>query len=187
MGICLGDKDHDCLTNMRFVLLFASSKRAAPENDVRLLNAAQKKWVSKYIRQRRKFSATKVRTVEKDMVIDNIKVEILTRNESTKYLGQMITFLHQETAEIKNRIRAAWATFNKYKQELTSRSYLLRHRLRLFDAAVTPNDELHFRNMGPHKRPRKNDTIDATQNAKSHFSDENKNTKKPKQKGRTSD
>ena len=29
MGICLGDNDHDCLTNMRFaddVLLFASSK-----------------------------------------------------------------------------------------------------------------------------------------------------------------
>ena len=73
----------------------------------------------------------------KSMVIDNIKVEILTRDESTKYLGQMITFLHQGTPEIKYRIRAAWATFYTYKQELTSRSYPLRHRLRLFDAAIT--------------------------------------------------
>ena len=34
-GICLGDNDHDCLTNMRFaddVLLFASSKEQLPKN-----------------------------------------------------------------------------------------------------------------------------------------------------------
>ena len=50
----------------------------------------------------------------------------------------MITFQQQETAEIRNRIRAAWATFHKYKQVLTSRTYMLRHRLRLFDAVVSP-------------------------------------------------
>ena len=66
------------------------------------------------------------------------KIEILTRSESVKYLGQMITFQQQETTEIKNRIRAAWATFHKYRQELTSKNYMLKHRLRLFDAAITP-------------------------------------------------
>ena len=30
-----------------------------------------------------------------------------------RYLGQTITFLQQETTEIKNRIRAAWATFQQ--------------------------------------------------------------------------
>ena len=50
----------------------------------------------------------------------------------------MVTFQQQESNEIKNRIRAAWATFHKYKQELTSKSYLLRHRLRLFDMVITP-------------------------------------------------
>ena len=73
----------------------------------------------------------------KEIEVDDIKVEILTRGESTKYLGQMITFQQQETTEIRNRIRAAWATFHKYRQELTSRNYLLKHRLRLFDAAIT--------------------------------------------------
>ena len=109
----------------------------------------------------------------KDMVIDNIKVEILTRSESTKYLGQMITFTHQETTEIKNRIRTAWATFNKYKQELTSRlspssptSIVRRSGL--------PDGELRLRNMGPPKRPRKNGSIDATQNASAHHSHEKK-------------
>ena len=52
-------------------------------------------------------------------------------------VDQTITFLQQETTEIKNRIRAAWATFHKYRQELTSKNYMLGHRLRLFDAAIT--------------------------------------------------
>ena len=67
-----------------------------------------------------------------------MKIEILTKGESVRYLGQMITFRQQETTEIKNRIRAAWATFHKYRQELTSKNYMLKHRLRLFDAAITP-------------------------------------------------
>ena len=29
----------------------------------------------------------------------------------------MINFQQQETTEIRNRIRAAWATFHKYRQE----------------------------------------------------------------------
>ena len=74
----------------------------------------------------------------KETEIDHVKVEILTRRECTKYLGQMITFQQQETTEIRNRIRAVWATFHKYRQELTSRHHLLKHRLRLFAVVVTP-------------------------------------------------
>ena len=70
--------------------------------------------------------------------MDNIKVEIFTIESSAKYLGHMITVQQQETTETKNRIRAARATFYKYKQELTWKSYLLRRRLRLFDMVVTP-------------------------------------------------
>ena len=66
-----------------------------------------------------------------------MSIEILTRNESVKYLGQRISFYQQETIEIKSRIRAAWATFHKYRQELTSKNYMLKHRLRLFDATVS--------------------------------------------------
>ena len=67
-----------------------------------------------------------------------MSIEILTRNESVKYLGQRISFYQQETIEINSRIRAAWATFHKYRQELTSKNYMLKHRLRLFDATVSP-------------------------------------------------
>ena len=70
--------------------------------------------------------------------VGEMSIEILTKNESVKYLGQRISFHQQETLEIKSRIRAAWATFHKYRQELTSKKYMLNHRLRLFDATVSP-------------------------------------------------
>ena len=47
-------------------------------------------------------------TRQKEVSIDNIKVEVLPRNESAKYLGQTITFEQQESAEIKNRLRASF-------------------------------------------------------------------------------
>ena len=75
---------------------------------------------------------------KKEMQVDDIKIKILTRSESVRYLGQLITFQSQATTEIKNRTRAAWATFHKYRQELTSKNYLVKHRLRLFDAVITP-------------------------------------------------
>ena len=68
-----------------------------------------KDWKS--TRKRRTFSATKDQTEE--VTIDNIKVEVLPVKERAKYLGQAITFEQQETAEIKNRIRAAWASFHQ--------------------------------------------------------------------------
>ena len=75
-------------------------------------------------------------------------------------MGQMITFLQQETTEIRNRIRAAWATLHKYRQELTSKNYLLKHRLWLFDAVMTPTICYASGDMDTHKRARENDTVD---------------------------
>ena len=76
---------------------------------------------------------------KKELEIEDMKIEILTRSESVKYFGQKISFHHQETTEIKNRIRAAWATFRKNRQELTSENYMLNHRLRLIRrAAISP-------------------------------------------------
>ena len=70
--------------------------------------------------------------------VDNIKIEILTNSDSARYLGQKITFEDQETEDVKNRLKAAWAAFHKYRQELTSKGYRLCHRLRLFNMLITP-------------------------------------------------
>ena len=73
-----------------------------------------------------------------EMEIGNIEVEILTKEECINYLGQMVTFQQQDTTEIKNRIKAVWATFYKNKQHMTSKSYFLRHKHRLFDMVISP-------------------------------------------------
>ena len=105
----------------------------------------------------RKFSATRAsstRTQKKELEIEDMKIEILTRNESVKYLGQKSrsTTRKRRKSNIKNRIRAAWATFRKYRQELTSKNYMLNHRLRLFDAAIPPTILLRSRNMDTQQR-----------------------------------
>ena len=123
MGIHLSDHDHDCLTNLRIaddVMLFATSKE-----QIRKMMCEFKK-------------ATEKVGLRIHPEVDDMSIEILTRNESVEYLGQRISFYQQETTEIKSRIRAAWATFHKYRQELTSKNYMLKHRLRLFDATVSP-------------------------------------------------
>ena len=74
----------------------------------------------------------------KEIEVDNIKIEILGKSASARYLGQKITFEDQETEEIKNRLKAALAAFHKYRQELTSKDYRLCHRLCLFNMVVTP-------------------------------------------------
>ena len=89
-------------------------------------------------------------------------------------LGPDEYVLATETTEIKNRIRAAWATFHKYRQELTSENYMLEHRLWLFDAAITSTICYASGTWAAQQRARKNDTIDATQNAPSHHTNKKK-------------
>ena len=49
-----------------------------------------------------------------------------------------MTFVEQETTEVRHRIRCTWSAFAKHRQEPTVQSYLLGHRLHLFHAVVTP-------------------------------------------------
>ena len=72
------------------------------------------------------------------MTINNIIVEVLPVSGCAKCLGQTITFQQQETTESRSRIQAAWASFYRYKQELTSKSYSSQHRLRLFNTVISP-------------------------------------------------
>ena len=142
MGIYLSDHDHDCLTNLRFaddVLLFATSKEQLQKMLYEFKESTEKVGLRIHPGKTKVLSnqSSPSPDSKKEMQIDDVKIEILTRSESVRFLGQLITFQQQETTEIKNRIRTAWATFLKYRQELTSKNYLPKHRLRLFDAAIT--------------------------------------------------
>ena len=121
MGIYLSDNDHDCLTNTRFaddVLLFASSKEQTSSKMLCEFKKSTEKVGLRIHPRKTNIFSNQSSDTRKEIEVDNIKVEIL------------ITFQQQETTDIRNRIRAAWATFHKYRQELTSKNYLLKHRLR---------------------------------------------------------
>ena len=139
MGIRYGDYESDCLTKMRFAddVLFSIS---LVEHQKMMCDYKQstESVGLKIHPDKTKILSNQKTNKRKEAELNNIKVEILLAWESAKYLGQMVTFQQQETAEIKNRLRAAWASFYKYKQALRSRSYFLQHRLRLFNMVITP-------------------------------------------------
>ena len=88
--------------------------------------------------EKTKFLSNQESNKSMEVTTNNIKVGVLPVNVCAKYLGLTIPFEQQETTEIKSRIRAAWATFTKYKLVLTSKLYLLRNRFLLFSMVITP-------------------------------------------------
>ena len=150
--------DHDCTTNLRFaddVMLFATSKKTGSRNELYEFEECTEK-----VGLRIHPGKTKVLSNQssispdskKEMQISDVKIEILTRSESVRYLGQLITFQHQETTEIKNRIRTAWATFHKYRQELTSKKLLAQAPFPTVRRSRNSDDMLRIGNMGTHQR-----------------------------------
>ena len=123
MGIYLSDHDRDCLTNLRFaddVMLFANSKEQIRNMMCEFKEATEKVGLTIHPNKTKILSnesSMNSDTKKKHVEVGEMSIEILTRYESVKDLGQRISFYQQETTEIKSRIRAAWATFHKYRQE----------------------------------------------------------------------
>ena len=139
-GIKLSDAAEDCLTNLRFaddVLLFSTSLNKLRDMlcEFKISTEAVGLGIHPH---KTKILSHQDKVKAKEIDVDNIRIEILGKTASARYLGQKITFEDQETEEIKNRLKASWAAFHKYRQELTSKDYRLCHRLRLFSMVVTP-------------------------------------------------
>ena len=69
---------------------------------------------------------------KKQLEVDDMKIETLTRNESVKYLGKKISFYQQETTEI--RIREGCINI----PQIQTRVDIDKPHARLFDAAISP-------------------------------------------------
>ena len=72
------------------------------------------------------------------MLVGDLKIEVLEREDHVKYLGSYICCEKRQEAELKHRIQAAWAKFTANKQELTNKHYTLGQRLCLFNSIVSP-------------------------------------------------
>ena len=97
MGKYLSDHDHDCLTNLRFaddVMQFATSKEQIRKMLCEFKNVTEKVGLRIHPDKTKILSnqSTINSDTKKQLEVDDMKIEILTRNESVKYLGQKISF-----------------------------------------------------------------------------------------------
>ena len=139
-GIRLSEKKEDCLTNLRFaddVLLFSTSLEKLREMLCEFKTSTEAVGLGIHP-DKTKILSNQDKEKAKEITVDNIKIEVLSKGDRTRYFGQKITFEEQETEEIKNWLKAAWAEFRKYRQELSSKDYRLCQGLRLFSMVITP-------------------------------------------------
>ena len=101
MGIYLSDQERDCLTNLRFaddVMLFETSKEQLRNMMYEFKKATDKVGLKIHPDKTKILSnqSTINSDTKKHIDVGDMSIEILTRNESVKYLGQRISFHQQE-------------------------------------------------------------------------------------------
>ena len=175
----MSDQERDCLTNLRFaddVMLFATSIEQIRNMMYEFKKATEKVGLKIHP------DKTKILSNQSNMNSDtkrNIKVgemsiEILTKNESVKYLGQRISFHQQETLEIKSRIRAGMGDLPQIQTRTDIKKLHAQSSFAPFRCHSFSDSLLRSRNMDTEQRTRKNDSIDATHLATTHHPDEKK-------------
>ena len=134
--------DDTRLTNLRFaddILITGRSLQQLSEMLLLLCTESQVSGLQLHPEKTKIISSTnrEHRPRQKITKVGDMKIEVLARNDKIKYLGRQITFENATVVELSNRIKAAWAKFMQYKNELTRKNYSLSDRLRLFDSVVS--------------------------------------------------
>jgi hypothetical protein len=131
------------LTNLRFaddILVVGSSLKQVTEMLLLLRTECEKCGLELHPEKTKIISSTnrQNRTRNKFTEVGDMKIEVLARNSTIKYLGRQITFEDAHRTELNNRVKCAWAKFMQHRDELTKKSYALSDRLRLFDSVISP-------------------------------------------------
>ena len=91
-------------------------------------------------------NGTKSKTITNDapeydwVDIGGEMVDILKPSETHRYLGRHLPgeLSNRANVEINSRMKAAWFKFGKLSRTLTNRCILVKLRLKLFDAIISP-------------------------------------------------
>ena len=67
-----------------------------------------------------------------------MNIEVLDINTNVLYLGRELSLTSPHDAELRHRVRKAWAKFNVYRSELTDKGVPLPLRLKLYPYAYNP-------------------------------------------------
>ena len=132
------------LTDLRFaddVILFSTSRRQLTNMLCDMQSEAEKTGLELHPDKTKILHNQQHRTPHSKKefaTVSQSKIEILPYTASQKYLGTKFTFDKPHEAEVEHRIAAGWRKFYQLKRELTTRTYSLRGRLRLFHGTITP-------------------------------------------------
>ena len=140
-GIRAGGED-EWLTNLRFAddILLIGTSRAMIKEMLEDLKAAVGQVGLELHMGKTKVLRNEFGLDENDdkyIEIDTEKVEILSTDDSTMYLGRNLSLHDANEIEFDHRLGAAWRSFMARKCELCNKRYRLRDRLKLFEATVT--------------------------------------------------
>ena len=143
-GLRLGFADPERLTNLRFaddVMLIGATLTQLRRTLGDIVEVAKRTGLELHPQKTKILHNVESRRPRKSpeyTKVGDVEVEILPYTGSQKYLGRKFTFSNQAQVEIEARIQAGWNKFWLFKQELLSRCYPIRDRLRLFSGTVTP-------------------------------------------------
>ena len=177
MGIYLSDHDHDCLTNLRFaddVLLFATSKGQIRK----IFCLCEFKQSIEKVGLRIHPDKTKIlsnqSTINSDtkeqLEVDDMKVEILTRNESVKYLSQKNLVLPTRNDGNQEPYQGCMGDIPQIQTRVDIETLHAQTPSTAIRRRSISDCLLRSGNKGTQQRTRRNDSIDATQDATTHHS-----------------
>ena len=69
---------------------------------------------------------------------NGLDIDVLNCEDHVMYLGRALCLTDMHDEELRNRSAKAWGKFSIYRNELTDRDIPVKHRLKLFDAVITP-------------------------------------------------
>ena len=96
----------------------------------------------------------------------------MAKSESVEIFGPENLVLPTRDNRNREPDQDSLGDFPQILTRVDIKKYMLKHRLRLLDATVSPTICHAAGNMGSEQRTRKNDSIDTTQDATTHYPDE---------------
>ena len=126
---------------MRFaddVLIFAASRAQLQRMLTDLMKFSGDEGLEMHA-DKTKILTNKINANRSHVQVGERRVEVLEQGGGVKYLGRWLTLCaHHHDRELDHRIQCAWGKFAQWKNELCSRHYPLKDRLRLFDSTIKP-------------------------------------------------
>ena len=166
MGICFGDSESDCLTNLRFaddVLLFFTSLEQLQRMMCDFKRSTERVGLKIHL-ERTKILSNQNSNRRREVAIKNIKVEVSPVHGCAKYLGQKIIATTGDNRNQESNSCCLGVVLQVQKGvdvKITTPT----ESTPFVQYGDLSDTDLRIRNVDPDKGTRENDTIDSAQNA----------------------